>query len=209
MRVYRCIKLQEVINKYKNKKGTKINNPNLNTHMYESGKEYIHFFKYEEFARYYFNLGKEGSYDKSNANYILFMTANIPKKILDKYKGFGFYELNQEKIIMPEYAIPIEEFDTQYIVDITDKPMGFNIRKHENEEYKRYLELIKNLKQTTNDVKSIGINLLKIDLDKLIGIEIDDRSENEIEKDANLLLSSINFSRSNDDELKSWRVVKK
>lgn len=209
MRVYRCIKLQEVINKYKNKKGTKINNPNLNTHMYESGKEYIHFFKYEEFARYYFNLGKEGSYDKSNANYILFMTANIPKKILDKYKGFGFYELNQEKIIMPEYAIPIEEFDTQYIVDITDKPMGFNIRKHENEEYKRYLELIKNLKQTTNDVKSIGINLLKIDLDKLIGIEIDDRSENEIEKDANLLLSSINFSRSNDDELKSWRVAKK
>lgn len=209
MRVYRCIKLQEVINKYKNKKGTKINNPNLNTHMYESGKEYIHFFKYEEFARYYFNLGKEGSYDKSNANYILFMTANIPKKILDKYKGFGFYELNQEKIIMPEYAIPIEEFDTQYIVDITDKPMGFNIRKHENEEYKRYLELIKNLKQTTNDVKSIGINLLKIDLDKLIGIEIDDRSENEIEKDAKLLLSSINFSRSNDDELKSWRVAKK
>ena len=44
----------------------------------------------------------------------------IPKEILEKYKGFGFYDLDYEEVIMPEYAIPIEEFITDYIVDITD-----------------------------------------------------------------------------------------
>ena len=39
MRVYRCIKLQEVINKYKNENNKKIENPALNTHIYESEKD--------------------------------------------------------------------------------------------------------------------------------------------------------------------------
>ena len=33
MRVYRCIKLQEVINKYKNENNKKIENSDLNTHI--------------------------------------------------------------------------------------------------------------------------------------------------------------------------------
>ena len=50
--------------------------------MYFSGKN---FFKYNNFANYYFDSKKEG-YDKENDNFILFMTANIPNEILEKYK---------------------------------------------------------------------------------------------------------------------------
>lgn len=209
MRVYRCIKLQEVINKYKNVKNKKISNYDLNTHIYEKDKEYIHFFRYEEFARYYFNLGKDGSYDKINDNYILFMTANIPKEILEKYKGYGLYSLNHDEIVIPEYAIPTEEFIADYIVDITDKPFGLIKRKNENEEYMKYLELIKNLKQTTNDVKSIAAELIKIDLDKLIGIEIDNRSEKEIEEEANILLLNMDIQTNNDAEIEMLEIKRK
>lgn len=209
MRVYRCIKLQEIINKYKNENNKQIDNPDLNTHIYESGKEYIHFFRYDEFAKYYFNLGKDGSYESINDNYVLFMTANIPKAILDKYKGFGFYSLNYEEIIMPEYAIPVEEFSSDYIVDITNKPMSFYIRKNENEEYKRYLQLIRNLMQTTNDVKSIVMDLLKIDLEKLIGVKVDDRSEEEIAEESNNLLLNFDFPKSNDIKMQKFEFKRK
>lgn len=209
MRVYRCIKLQEVINKYKNENNKKIENPDLNTHIYESEKEYIHFFRYDEFAKYYFNLGKNGNYERINDNYVLFMTANIPKEILDKYKGFGFYDLNYEEIIMPEYAIPIEEFSSDYIVDITNKPMSFYIRKNENEEYMRYLQLIRNLMQTTDDVKSIAMDLLKIDLEKLIGVKIDDRSEKEIAEEVSSILLNLDIPKSNDMEIQELEFKRK
>ena len=137
------------------------------------------------------------------------MTANIPKEILDKYKGFGFYDLNYEEIIMPEYAIPIEEFSSDYIVDITNKPMSFYIRKNENEEYMRYLQLIRNLMQTTNDVKSIAMDLLKIDLEKLIGVKIDDRSEKEIAEEASSLLLNLDIPKSNDMEIQELEFKRK
>ena len=205
MRVYRCIKLYEIISMYKNEKNKKFYNSDLNTHVYDEGKEYIHFFKYNNFANYYFDSKKEG-YDKENDNFILFMTANIPNEILEKYKGFGFYSLNGEEILMPEYAIPVEEFSSDYIVDITDKPIGLYIRKNETEEYMEYLELIKNLKQTTKDVRSIAMDLLKIDLDKLLGIETDNRSEKEIEREFNTLLLNQNIPESNDNEIKKLGI---
>lgn len=205
MRVYRCIKLYEIISMYKNEKNKKFYNSDLNTHVYDEGKEYIHFFKYNNFANYYFDSKKEG-YDKENDNFILFMTANIPNEILEKYKGFGFYSLNGEEILMPEYAIPVEEFSSDYIVDITDKPIGLYIRKNEIEEYMEYLELIKNLKQTTKDVRSIAMDLLKFDLDKLLGIETDNRSEKEIEREFNTLLLNQNIPESNDNEIKKLGI---
>lgn len=108
IRVYRCIKLQEVINKYKNENNKIFDNNSLNTHQYQKNKEYIHFFRYDEFARCYFYLGKDGNYDFPNDRYILYMTANIPKEILDKSLGYGFYKVNVEDVIIPEYAIPVE-----------------------------------------------------------------------------------------------------
>ena len=89
----------------------------LNTHIYNPEDEYIHFFRYLDFAKYYFELGKEGSYEEENENYVLFMVANIPNSILSKYLGYGFYNYSDNvfnfknnKIPIPEYAIPVDEF---------------------------------------------------------------------------------------------------
>ncbi len=201
MRVYRCIKLQEVINKYKNiKNKMQINNNALNTHKYIDGKEYIHFFRYSDFAKYYFNIGKNGSYEKQNEQYILFMTANIPNDILEKYKGFGFYELKGEKFPIPEYAIPIEQFSPSYIIDITDKPLCIDIRKNENEEYKKYIELVKEIKKNNQDMNTIINFLLHNNFEELLGVNIDMRTEDEIKEEMDLLLSTISFPN-NDDAL--------
>ena len=169
--------------------------------MYYDDKEYIHFFRYYEFAKYYFNLNKDGSYDRMNDNYILFMIANIPDEILKEYQGFGFYELNNEKTIIPEYAIPIELFKHEYIVNITDKPMGFYMRRNENEEYNKYFEVIRSLKQTRKNMECIASDLLKVDLEELIDVIIDKRSEKEIEEEIMKHLSAIEYPEDNDLEI--------
>lgn len=205
MRVYRCIKLQEVINKYTNKKSEKFDNPTLNTHSYQKEKEYIHFFRYNEFATYYFNLGKYGSYEKANDNYILFMTANIPETILEKFKGFGFYELDGETFPIPEYAIPIEEFSSEYIVDITDRPMGFYTRGNEDEEYKKYMELIRTLKNSNSNMNDIIDFLLSKDFEVLLGIHVDKRSEEELKQYSEWLLSKITFPKNDDLPIQEFK----
>lgn len=209
MRVYRCIKLQEVINKYKNKNNERFDNPNLNTHVYKEKQEYIHFFRYYEFAEYYFYLNQEGNYDKVNDNYVLFMIANIPDEILKEYHGFGFYELNNEEIIIPEYAIPVELFSSEYIVNITAKPMDFYMRINEDEEYKKYLELIRSLKETKRDLKSIASNLSKIDLEELLEVKNDKRSEKELEEEAMRLLSAIEYPEDNDLKIMDIEFLEK
>lgn len=192
MRVYRCIKLQEVINKYINKKNEKFNAPILNTHKYEENKEYIHFFRFNEFATYYFNLGKDGGYEKENDNYILFMTANIPEDILEKFSGFGFYELNGETFPIPEYAIPIEEFSSEYIVNITNQPISLYERENETEEYKRYMEVIRNLKNSNSNMQDI------LEYEMLLGMNIDKRNEEERKQYSDYLLSKITFPKCDD-----------
>ena len=208
MRVYRCIKLQEIINKYKNENNESFRNHSLNTHQYQKDKEYIHFFRYDEFARNYFNLGKDGNYDLPNSNYVLYMIANIPEEILNKNIGYGFYKVNREDVIMPEYAIPVEEFDSSYIVNITDKPMGLYTRKNEDEEYMVYLKLIKAMKQVNNDTSKILNYLLNNDLNSLIGVQIDIRSEKEREEDSFSLLSNIDISNCNDLEIEEFDYKK-
>lgn len=209
MRVYRGIKLQEVINMYKNESNERINNSSLNTHIYMDDKEYIHFFRYYEFAEYYFNLKKDGSYDRVNDNYILFMIANIPDEILKKYQGFGFYQLNNEDTFMPEYAIPTDLFKPEYIVNITNKPMGFYMRRNEDDEYRKYLELIRNLKQSGKNLKSIASDLLKVDLEELIDVKVDKRSEKEVEEDSMRLLSTMEYPEDNDLEITDVEFIRK
>ncbi len=205
MRVYRCIKLQEVINKYLNKKNEKFDNSILNTHKYQEEKEYVHFFRYNEFATYYFNLGKDGSYEKANDNYILFMTANIPEDILEKYSGFGFYELNGEKFPIPEYAIPIEEFEPEYIVNITNQPRSFYTRENEGEEYKKYIELIRNLKNSNSNMKDIIDYLLSNDFETILGIIVDKRNEEELKKYSDWLLSQTTFPKIDDIPIQEFK----
>lgn len=209
MRVYRCIKLQEVINKYKKQNNKKIESSNLNTHTYYDEKEYIHFFRYCKFAEYYFNLHKDGSYDKVNDNYILYMVANIPDEILKEYQGFGFYKLGNEDVIIPEYAIPTELFKTEYIVNITNNSISAYMRKNEIGEYEQYLELIRILKQQQKNIKEIALYLLKVDLEELINVKVDKRSEKEIEEDAMLLLSKVEYPENNDLEIIDSEIIRK
>lgn len=205
MRVYRCIKLQEVISKYVNKKNEKFDNPTLNNHKYQEDKEYIHFFRYNEFATYYFNLGKDGNYENENDNYILFMTANIPESILERFSGFGFYELNGEKFPIPEYAIPTEKFSPEYIVNITNQPSDFYTRENENEEYRKYIELIRSLKNSNSNIKDIIDYLSSNDFEMLLGVSVDKRNEEELKKYSDWLLSQINFPKSDDIPIQEFK----
>lgn len=163
----------------------------------------------QNFAEYYFYLNQEGNYDKVNDNYVLFMIANIPDEILKEYHGFGFYELNNEEIIIPEYAIPVELFSSEYIVNITAKPMDFYMRINEDEEYKKYLELIRSLKETKRDLKSIASNLSKIDLEELLEVKNDKRSEKELEEEAMRLLSAIEYPEDNDLKIMDIEFLEK
>lgn len=192
MRVYRCIRLQEVINKYKNKNNDVRKSPsNLNTHTYEEDEKYIHFFRYDAFAKYYFNLGKAGSYDRENDEFILYMTANIPKEILDKHFGFGFYTLNNKQTIMPEYAIPSSEFDSSFIVSMTEKPIGIDARKNETIEYSKYLELIDSLTSQELSLEETATHLLENNFDDLLGTYVDYRDETQIKEGTDALLDSL------------------
>ncbi len=205
MRVYRCIKLQEVINKYTNAKNEKINNNRINTHKYQEDKEYFHFFRYDEFARYYFQLGKDGSYERKNDNYILYMIANIPEEILEKYIGFGFYMFKGKALPIPEYAIPLEEFLPQYIVDISMNPREGNERENEEEEFAKYIELVDKMKSSGIIVKEIAKFFLENNFEDMLEIKIDKRTEKEIEKDVNLLLNKMSFPTCNDDEIEEFK----
>ena len=137
------------------------------------------------------------------------MIANIPDEILEKYQGFGFYQLNNEDTIIPEYAIPTDLFKSEYIVNITNKPMSFYMRRNEDDEYKKYLELIRNLKQNEKNLKSIASELSKVDLEELIDVKVDKRSEKEVEEDSMRLLSTMKYPEDNDLEITDVESIRK
>lgn len=202
MRVYRCITLQEVINKYTNQKIEEGYNNRLNTHNYQLGIKYIHFFRYEEFAKYYFYL--EESYEKLNNNHILFMVANIPEELLEKYKGFGFYTYKNQNYPMPEYAIPASKFLPEFIVNISTKPNGYT-RKREAEEFKKYMEFVEKLKNSNMEIKNIAEYFLENNLEKLLEMKIDKRTEEEIDIDIDKLLSTVSFPINEDIPIEEFR----
>lgn len=205
MRIYRCITLQEVFNKYKNIPNKQGYNPLKNTHNYDQNKRYIHFFKYYEFAKKYFNEFKDGKYDIPKSEFVLFMTANIPYEILEKYKGYGLYQVDNCKNLLPiiEYAIPEEIFNPDYIVDLTNKPLDGYLKKGENEEYLKYLEYIKNLKDGYDD-KTLLEYLSQNDLEDILNVEIDDRKESEYYDEAKKILEKFDFTKFNDDEIEEY-----
>ena len=133
------------------------------------------------------------------------MTANIPEDILEKYSGFGFYELNGEKFPIPEYAIPIEEFEPEYIVNITNQPRSFYTRENEGEEYKKYIELIRNLKNSNSNMKDIIDYLLSNDFETILGIIVDKRNEEELKKYSDWLLSQTTFPKIDDIPIQEFK----
>lgn len=124
MRVYRYITLQEVIDKYRNTETYCFFNHTSNTHNYDEGKKYIHFFRYYEFAKYY-----------------------------------------------------------------------------EREEYDKYIQVVNDFIQSNQKMDYIVDVLMQINFEKLLGIHIDTRTEEEMKKDVDLLLSTIHMPINNDDEI--------
>ncbi len=211
MRVYRCVTAREILNKYKKNTNRKKNNLTLNTHIYNPEDEYIHFFRYLDFAKYYFELGKEGSYEEENENYVLFMVANIPNSILSKYLGYGFYNYSDNvfnfknnKIPIPEYAIPVSEFKEDYIIYMNNQESIFSLYSrgiNEHQEFEKYLELVQKLHPDKFSCQEIANFLTKNNLCELLGVKDDDKSELDLEKEAENKLSLMQFPKDNDIEI--------
>ena len=120
----------------------------FNTFNYDKDKEYIHFFRYKSFIQQFF--------DDDNAQII---SADIPDELLEKYRGFGFYIIENQEMPILEYAIPLEKFDKSCIVGVEKVQKG-NAEYEDFNEYKKYLDTIKTLKSRGMDVPSIVVVLL-------------------------------------------------
>lgn len=109
-------------------------NDGFNTHKYAKDKRYIHFFHYYEGAMEYVSgipsMGWDGR---------CFIGAyDIPDELLDKYRGFGIYpESIHPEVPLLEYAIPVDELDSKFIVG---EPKEYNLRDDYSEEYLRYMQ---------------------------------------------------------------------
>lgn len=186
MRIYRCISAKELTYKYKGIEKTPAIIQGENTHNYEENISYYHFFRYSQSAEFYLKkhqLFKINSQD----HYIAYMIANIPKDIIEKYSGYGFYTYQDkpfanETIPLPEYAIPKELIKPEYILEInTYIPYEYQSNQ---EEYDNYLALLADLaKQYDHNFYKIVSTLQKQKLEKLLNITVDDRSESQINDD--------------------------
>ena len=90
------------------------------THNYKKGKRYIHLFdKKKDAMTLHLEVGGSKQY---------FCTYSIPKKILKKYTGKGFYMVRgyENYSTIKEYAIPSDEFDFNWLVSIEPKEKLFN-----------------------------------------------------------------------------------
>ncbi|MBP3634922.1 MAG: hypothetical protein J6J17_00485 [Bacilli bacterium] len=130
----------------------------FNTFNYDKGKEYIHFFRYKSFIQQFF--------DDDNGESII-LSADIPDELLEKCKGFGFYIIENQEMPIPEYAVPLEEFNENCVIGV-EKIQEANIEFEDLNQYKKYLETIKKLKSNGMDVPSITVNLLNSSVCSLI-----------------------------------------
>lgn len=182
MRVYRIISAREITNMYKgiNEKHAVVQGEN--THQYEKNTSYIHFFRYYESAEYYFKRYRVSMNELDE--YVLYMSANIPNEILRKRIGYGFYNIEEKpfdcyNIPIPEYALKEEEMSPEYIIEVN------NFVKYEyknpKEEYLKYLELMRRLsKQYDYDFHKIATYLVQNNLEELLGVTDDNRTESQI-----------------------------
>ncbi len=193
MRVYRIISAREITNMYQGSKERCAVVKGQNTHHYEDGTSYIHFFRYSESAEYYFKRYRVSMNHLDE--YIAYMTANIPGDILRNRMGYGFYNLEEAPfdsfdIPIPEYAIPEEEMKPEYIVEVNSF-IKYEYKKN-NEEYQKYLELMRQLSnQYQYDFYKIAKYLEGCNLEELLGVKDDDRTESEIFQDKLKQLSKI------------------
>lgn len=186
MMVYRCISAFELTNMYKGIDGREAVITGKNTFTYLDDMDYIHFFRYSQFANYYFHLRANFPFNR----YVLYMVADIPKDILNKYMGYGFYRLtdfilgDEDILPIPEYAIPSSLFKKDYVLAVNNY-MYSNYTSDDNEYYS-YFCLLRDLgKKYHYDFDLVTSYLLEHDLDDLInqyssGIVLDDVSDQKV-----------------------------
>lgn len=110
-------------------------NNGLNTHNYKHKVNYLHFFHFYEGALEYISGIPSMGWDDR----CFIALYNIPKYLLDKYRGFGLYpESMHPSIPVLEYAIPFSELDDSFI---QGKVIQYNyMYKYEySEDYKKYI----------------------------------------------------------------------
>lgn len=201
MRVYRTITANEITNLYRGEQDRNISIiKGENTHEYQEGVDYIHFFRFHESAEYYHN----NTFAMQNPR-IAYMVANVPNEILKETIGYGYYngvetditKLEGTTLPLPEYAIPKDLFRTEYIIEVNNH-IGYEY-KRKNDEYKRYLELVASLLERYDyNHYTVGRVLHNMNLEELLGITDDDRNENEIFHDKMKEFRKIR------DDLLSW-----
>ena len=190
MRVYRCLTAREIENIFKGEKEVIPLIRGNNTHQYDTTKSYIHFFRYSQSAEFY-HRAYIRTCDPLD-NYIAYMVANIPNEILRQYIGYGFYPgvepFYEHNIPLPEYAIPEELFKKEYIVRINN---FINYEYQSNsDEYQKYLELVGNLLKNYNgNINYVAGALHYSNLEELLEVIDDDRTENQIKEDYQKILS--------------------
>lgn len=131
MKVYRCCSDAEIEVYKKGEKHHRRIFDGTNTFTYEKGKEYIHFFLFAETMYNY-------SENLPLLRYENFIECDIELEVLKKYFGYGYYEkiIPGYYIPIPEFCIPIDEFDLNCIKNITKKKNLETLRTKEYEEYK-------------------------------------------------------------------------
>lgn len=184
MKVYRTITAEEITNLYRNEQMLEVGTTKgENTHNYQEGIDYIHFFKYSQSAEFYHNNNLE-----IQNPHIAYMVADIPNNILNNYLGYGYYnsvtsekkELIGVTIPLPEYAIPRRLFIPKYVIEVNNVIRNKN---HQEElEYARYLEHVINLLEKYDyNHYTVGRILHKTDLEKIIEETVGDLCEDKLD----------------------------
>lgn len=183
MRVYRTITAEEITALYRQERYKELGiTKGENTHNYQEGINYIHFFRYNESAEYYHNY----SVGRQNPH-IAYMVANIPNEILRKTIGYGYYngvntsikKLEGTTLPLPEYAIPKELLKPEYIINVSNH-IGYEYKRNDNE-YSRYLELVVYLLEKYDyNHYTVGRMLQEMNLEGVLGVVDDARTEDEI-----------------------------
>ncbi len=89
-----------------------------NTHKYKYGHKYLHFFKHKKSIEYL------KLFRKNKANKNMFVCSyDIPRSVLRLYKGKGYYDSGTSgydffNIALTEYAVDVEEFWCDWLVDV-------------------------------------------------------------------------------------------
>lgn len=167
MKIYRCCGDEE-LNAYKNgTKWIKEYGQGTNTFNYSANDKCIHFFLFAE-SMYHYKENVKSRFTK------YFIECDMPFETLKKYYGYGYYE----RVIpgyyapIPEFAIPIEEFDINCISNISSEPKEEWLRPKDWEKYKNNIP-----KEYLADIydgefvnpKFNELSILEVPIEKMIG----------------------------------------